>query len=247
MKESLSYFPMDVNPDFKIELIESKFGLIGFGTIIKLWSQCYKEHGYYCKWNDNIKQLFSHKNSSSDFPLTVETLNSIIEASFEYDLFNKELFDKYGILTSSGVQKRYLEGCIRRKGVVIKEEYLLLDYEELPEGVMLTDDTISPNIDSDYENLTGTALKHKLIKDYPKFNFEDYPDETFEKEDELCKLLLPDGAGMSIAEYSKLQEICGKQRALKYIYKLKHYPLSKNRFTQCLIWWEQDELQSIGV
>jgi hypothetical protein len=235
---------MDVSPDYKIELIEAKYGIVGFGVIVKLWSQAYKEHGYYCKWDDNIMLLFTHKNSSPDFPLNEETLKDIIRSAFEYNLFDKTLYDKYNILTSSGIQKRYLEGCARRKGVIIKEEYLLIDIEDVPDGVMFTDNTINFCNDDSYENLTGTSLKNKLISDYPQYGFDRYDDTDFEKESPIVKQIFPD-LPMSIAEYDTLEKICGNSNAIKYIHKLKHYPLAKNRFTQCIIWFEQDEKTSL--
>ena len=37
-KQGLDYFPLDVNIDNKIEIIESKYGILGFGFIIRMES-----------------------------------------------------------------------------------------------------------------------------------------------------------------------------------------------------------------
>lgn len=49
-KAGLEYFSLDCGMDDKVELIEAKYGLIGFAVIIKLWQKIYSE-GYYYKRN----------------------------------------------------------------------------------------------------------------------------------------------------------------------------------------------------
>jgi hypothetical protein len=51
IKQGLDYFPMDVEVDDKIELIEAKHGISGFGILVKLFQKIYKE-GYYLNWNE---------------------------------------------------------------------------------------------------------------------------------------------------------------------------------------------------
>ena len=41
-KQGLDYFPLDVNVDNKLEILESEYGILGFGFIIKLFQKIYE-------------------------------------------------------------------------------------------------------------------------------------------------------------------------------------------------------------
>ena len=47
MKDGVDYFPLDVNVDKKFRLVEAKFGIVGFGVIVKLFQLIYAENGYF--------------------------------------------------------------------------------------------------------------------------------------------------------------------------------------------------------
>ena len=44
-KQGLDYFPLDVNVDNKIEILESEYGILGFGFIVRLYQKKYAK-GY---------------------------------------------------------------------------------------------------------------------------------------------------------------------------------------------------------
>ena len=71
---------------------------------------------------EDEKLIFTHENN-----IEIDKLNSIVAESLKRDIFDIELFEKYGILTSRGIQKRYKEIVSRRKDVEIVTEYLLVD------------------------------------------------------------------------------------------------------------------------
>jgi hypothetical protein len=50
-KQGLEYFPLDVTMDDKVQLIEAKHGIIGFGILIKMYQKIYSE-GYYYSWEE---------------------------------------------------------------------------------------------------------------------------------------------------------------------------------------------------
>ena len=50
-KQGLDYFPLDVNVDNKIEILESEYGILGFGFIVRLFQKIYA-NGYYLEWNE---------------------------------------------------------------------------------------------------------------------------------------------------------------------------------------------------
>jgi hypothetical protein len=125
LKNGLDYFPMDVTTDDKFELIEAKHGLVGFAIIVKLFQKIYKE-GYYLDWNEEKLLLFKKA-------INVDTnlLNDVIKDCLRYCIFNQKLFDEFKILTSSGIQKRYLNACDRRKSVDLIKEHVIVDINSI--------------------------------------------------------------------------------------------------------------------
>ncbi len=123
-KAGLDYFELDCHMDEKVKLIQAEFGLKGFAVVVKLYQQIYGQNGYYCEWNDDMLLLFMSENGvpcdSKNF------IREIVVACIRRNIFSEELFKKYGILTSSGVQKRYLNATSRRESVELKKEYLLI-------------------------------------------------------------------------------------------------------------------------
>jgi Domain of unknown function (DUF4373) len=120
-KQSVDYFPLDVHLDDKFKFIEIKYKLEGFAIIIKLLQKIYAS-SYWYKWTEDEALLFSDE-IRADYDLVVKVVNEAIER----DLFDKDLYETYSILTSKGIQKRYKEIVRKRKDVEIKEEYLLID------------------------------------------------------------------------------------------------------------------------
>ena len=121
-KDGLDYFPLDIdmNMDDKIEIVEAKHGLAAFGLIVRLLMRIYRT-GYYTEWTEREQLLFS-KRINVDIMLTRDVVNECVNEGF----FNREMYEKYSILTSHGIQKRYLKACERRKKVVMHTEYFLL-------------------------------------------------------------------------------------------------------------------------
>lgn len=138
-KTGIDYFPFVCQPDDKLELIEVEFGLKGLAVIVKLLQRIYGEEGYYCDWNDEVALLFSRKQcglSKGD-----NVVSEIIESAIKRGFFSKEKFVEYHILTSAGIQKRFLDATARRVNVKMLEEYLLLQVAQLNKNV----DIISKN------------------------------------------------------------------------------------------------------
>lgn len=144
IKEGLDYFELECRMDEKFELIEAEFGLKGFAVVIKLFQYIYGTHGYYCNWNPDISLLwasrligslsgdggsvgrvFSEEGSLPGFPNNF--INEVVAASIRRDIFSAKLFDKYQILTSSGIQTRYINAVAKRSSVKLKKEYLLVN------------------------------------------------------------------------------------------------------------------------
>lgn len=123
-KVGLDYFELDCLLDDNIKLIQAEFGLKGFAVIVKLYQKIYGGNGYYCEWNEDVLLLFLVENGlSSD---NKNLINEIVMACIRRGIFSGKLFNKFNILTSSGVQKRYLNAASKREKVELKKEYLLI-------------------------------------------------------------------------------------------------------------------------
>lgn len=127
VKEGLEYFPLDcdIDQDDKVALIEAKHGIKGFGVVIKLLMKIYK-NGYFYEWTEKEQLLFSKRVN-----VDINEVNVIINDLIKWNFFNEELFRSKKILTSNGIQKRYLAAVGRRQKVKILKEYLLLDDETI--------------------------------------------------------------------------------------------------------------------
>ncbi|QHS22019.1 DUF4373 domain-containing protein [Virgibacillus sp. MSP4-1] len=123
LKAGIDYFPLDVDidQDDKVALIEARHGIEGFGVMIKLLMKIYKE-GYVYAWSEREELLFSKR-----IHMNQEKVQQIVSDCLNEGLFNKTLYKKFRVLTSHGIQKRYLEAVKRRKEVRICKHYFLLE------------------------------------------------------------------------------------------------------------------------
>src|SRR5690606_32823125 len=127
IKEGLDYFPLDVDidQDDKIALIEANHGLEGFGVVIKILMKIY-DNSYFYQWGEKEQLLFSRRAN-----VNINRVNDIINDCLKWGLFSEYLYTNHKILSSKGIQKRYLEASSRRKRVEISTNYLLLDDKEV--------------------------------------------------------------------------------------------------------------------
>lgn len=126
IKEGLSYFPLDVDffEDDKLKFVEARFMEKGELIAVKLLCKIFKA-GYYIKWDDDMTLLFS---STAGKNISPGLANDVVNELIKRDFFNKSLFERFAILTSRGIQKRYTKICTdsRRKDWQIDAEIDLL-------------------------------------------------------------------------------------------------------------------------
>lgn len=146
-KNGLESFLLDTNTDNLIEfqIIEAKHGLIGFAIIIKLWQMLYGGNGYYCEFNELVSTIKSAQWSCVKYPITKKDVEEIVDEIVEHGFYDKEIYKKFGVLTSKGVQRRYFEVAERRKRVDVNSDYLLLSIPELPENVYINGINVNIN------------------------------------------------------------------------------------------------------
>lgn len=109
------YFPVEVNlpENIAMELVEARFGLKGVAVVLKLLCKIYKENGYYLPWNPEQRALFSNKVGRD---ISEEEMQGIVDILVEKGFFDRELYEKQGVLTSAEIQEAWLDATKRRKG-----------------------------------------------------------------------------------------------------------------------------------
>lgn len=127
IKEGLDYFELDCQLDDKIKLIQAEFGLKGFAVVVKLYQKIYGMHGYYCEWNEDVLLLFMSENGLSGDSRNL--IEDIVSACIRRNIFSEELYTTYQILSSSGIQKRYVNAISKRVNAKLKKEYLLISVD----------------------------------------------------------------------------------------------------------------------
>lgn len=159
MRDGIEYFPFDVQVDDKFELIEAEFGLTGFAVVVKLFQKIYGGFGYYCEWTNDVALLFGRKNG-----LGGNVVSEIVRASIKRGIFDEDLYDKYCILTSKGIQRRYFEAVNRRKKIKVKKQYLLVQLDQNSKDVYIFEE----DVDIFYKNadiLKQSKVKESKVKD----------------------------------------------------------------------------------
>lgn len=162
-KTGLEYFPLDVDidQDDKIQLIEARFGITGFAIVIKLFMKIYKE-GYYYEWTEKEQLLFSKRIN-----VDINLVNDVINECIKWGLFDSTLYEKYKILTSKGIQRRYLEATSRRKQVEIIKEYCLIDVSKYSNVIFVNINGVNVDINTNSNKVNdniGTQSKVKESK-----------------------------------------------------------------------------------
>jgi hypothetical protein len=124
IKGGIPYYPVEVMPDRKMKLLVARFGFAGRGLMEELRALIYGD-GYYIEWDEDSRLLFASENNS-----TIEFVDEVIEYCLKIKLLDDDLFRQYGILTSAGIQRRYLEAVWKRVEVVMYEEFLLTEIKK---------------------------------------------------------------------------------------------------------------------
>ena len=177
LKEGVDYFSLDCYMDDKIKMIQAEFGLKGFAIVVKLRQTIYREHGYYCEWNEEKKLLFASEEGADCGP---GLINEIVQACIRRDIFSKKLFDKYQILTSRGIQKRYLSITAKRKKAEMKKEYSLVEVAHNS----INDDNNRVNVGKNQvnsvDNTQSKVKESKVNNNAPASASSDLPEEDDE-------------------------------------------------------------------
>lgn len=127
-KSGLDYFPHDVemHDNFKVRLLMYYHGGgNAYAVYISLLEFIYKA-GYYIKVDRYlIFNLSSFLKNNDEYDEIY--IKEVIDACVENELFNRELYSKHNILTSRGIQHRYIKIATQAHRIISVDEPFWLD------------------------------------------------------------------------------------------------------------------------
>lgn len=129
-KQGIDYAGWSVNifdGDTKIDKLLDAQGWIGFSVYFYLCQMAYKFDGYFYRWAYDDSASTARRMGGGIGSGTVE---ETVRYCLQIGLFDQRLFDKWSILTSRGIQKRFLAAIRGRRVKTVIPEYWLLKNEE---------------------------------------------------------------------------------------------------------------------
>ena len=137
-KDGLDYFPLDVNflSDLKIKKIIRAYGAQAVAVVMSVLTTIYRDNGYFATYDDDLIFIIADELKLDD-----SYVKNVIEKLIEVDFLSKEQKEKNNILTSIGIQERYLKACERRVKTTLNATYNLLNdsSNELPQTESTTE------------------------------------------------------------------------------------------------------------
>lgn len=156
-KTGSPWFPLYVDilkSDLRWALFKAEFGNKGFGIAVQLLMQIY-QLGYYIEWTDEVALLFGSNIGEPSGNVVSEIINGMLRRG----IFDRDLFDKFQILTSKDIQENYMKIVARRKNPKVKKEYLLIPVTQIPNNVNISDGNV--NISAKNADIFGQSRKEK--------------------------------------------------------------------------------------
>ena len=145
--------------DTKIdELIEAQ-GWTGFAIYFYLCQKAYASDGYFYRWSYANSATTARRMGGG---IGSETIRQVVGLCLQIGLFDKRLFDREGILTSRGIQRRYLVAIQKRSFREVEEKYWLLNDEESAGLIVVPKNTHS--LPENTHSLPENATKEKKVK-----------------------------------------------------------------------------------
>ena len=134
-KTGLDYYPMDVGflRDKKVRLLRSEFGASSVLFVLYVLGKVYEGDGYFLRWDKD--ELLLAADELREQPTYI---SEVLQGCLTRSLFDERVFQMFGVLTSAGIQRRYLRGCEKRDVITVFSEYWLLNAcskSDVPVGI----------------------------------------------------------------------------------------------------------------
>lgn len=129
-KQGIDYAGWSVNifdGDTKIDKLLDAQGWIGWSIYFYLCQMAYKFDGYFYRWTYDDSATTARRMGGG---IRSETVRNTVGLCLQIGLFDKPLFDRDGILTSRGIQRRFYAAIQGRRVKSVIADYWLLENEE---------------------------------------------------------------------------------------------------------------------
>ncbi|MCW6681576.1 conserved phage C-terminal domain-containing protein [Aerococcaceae bacterium NML160702] len=187
VKEGLPYFPLDT--DFyinrKIRRLLHSQGSNALAVWTVVMAKIYGGKGYYLELDEDTCFDIGDAIAVSE-----GAVQEIIKLAIKVRLFDKDLYEKYGILTSRGIQEQYLDIIKKTNRKNTIEEKFLIKLEEIPQKSNFNGLKLEETPEKSEEMQQSKVKENKVNKNNiysPACQPDDTPDN-------------PDDAGMTCRE-----------------------------------------------
>ena len=158
--KGVEYFPLNVNfrNDLKVRKLLLSCGAEAIAVLIYLLSTIYKDEGYYVEIHEDEIDLIA-----LDVNVTPEFVLEVINKACEVRFFDVNLYENFNILTSKGIQERYLKITERRKNSVVITQFNLINVYN--NSINVNNNSI--NVDNNSINVyksTQSKVKESKVK-----------------------------------------------------------------------------------
>lgn len=113
--------------DTKIDKLLEAQGWTGFGIYFYLCQMAYKFDEYFYRWTYDDSATTARRMGGG---VKSETVKQTVRLCLQIGLFDKRLFDRDGILTSRGIQRRFCAAAKTKRRKIVIADYWLLDEDE---------------------------------------------------------------------------------------------------------------------
>lgn len=136
LKDGAVYFSKDTDfyEDDKIKVLRAEFNARGMYLLDYLLCDLYGKDGYFMKLDSTKCYLLA---DGARCGITPGFVKEFVQGCIRCSLFDERVFDAFSVLTSRGIQKRYIRMLNSRTQIRIIKDYFLLDPSdpnEIPKG-----------------------------------------------------------------------------------------------------------------
>jgi hypothetical protein len=163
--KGVEYFPLNVNfiNDLKVRKLLLSCGAEAIAVLIYLLSTIYKDEGYFVEIHEDEIDLIA-----LDVNVTPEFVLEVINKACEVRFFDVNLYNNFNILTSKGIQERYLKITERRKNSVVITQFNLVNVYNNSINVNNNLINVNNNSINVYDNEQSKVKKRKVQKSTEK-------------------------------------------------------------------------------
>jgi len=160
--QGIGYFNIDVHFDPNTQEYLTETEGVGLGVLIAAWQTIYSDEGYFAHYGNSFFLSIKRRIYTP-----VEVIKNCIDRAVPFKIFDADMLEKYNVITSKALQKRYFDAAKRKKFTRFNPEIMLVDvnaYKNLlnvniyTENVSAHDPNVNVNVNVNEEGKEETAL-----------------------------------------------------------------------------------------